>query len=94
VASATRGEIPIVLRALGTVTPLQTVNVKTQITGQLTEVHFQEGQMVKQGELLSQVDPRPYDVALQQAIGQLALFDQPMYLFDQRCRISGKVVRR
>lgn len=70
VATAAKGEIPIVLRALGTVTPLQTVNVKTQITGQLTEVYFKEGQMVKQGELLAQVDPRPYEVALQQSLGQ------------------------
>ena len=69
-ATAAKGEIPVVLRALGTVVPLQTVNVKTQITGQLVKVDFKEGQMVQKGELLALVDPRPYDVALQQAIGQ------------------------
>ncbi|MDP2332866.1 MAG: MdtA/MuxA family multidrug efflux RND transporter periplasmic adaptor subunit [Reyranella sp.] len=71
VAMAAKGDIPVVMRALGTVTPLATVNVKTQITGQLTEVHLKEGQLVKQGDLLAVVDPRPYDVALQQAIGQM-----------------------
>src|SRR5262245_25834269 len=69
IAAAAKGEIPVVVRALGSVTPLHTVNVKTQITGQLIKVEFKEGQMVKQGDLLAVVDPRPYDVALQQAIG-------------------------
>mgnify|MGYP002629086011 CR=1 FL=1 len=69
-AVAAKGSIPVVIRALGTVTPLATVNVRSQISGQLVEVHFKEGQMVKAGDLLAVVDPRPYDVALQQAIGQ------------------------
>jgi membrane fusion protein, multidrug efflux system len=70
IATATKGEIPVVVRGLGTVTPLNTVNVKTQITGKLIKVEFKEGQMVNEGDLLAVVDPRPYDVALQQAIGQ------------------------
>lgn len=70
-AQAQKGEIPIVLKALGTVTPLATVTVKTQITGQLVQVAFTEGQVVKKGDLLAVVDPRPYEVALQQAQGTL-----------------------
>src|SRR5438034_9560380 len=65
-AAAAKGDIPIVIKALGTVTPLATVTVKAQITGQLTQVEFTEGQSIKKGELLAVVDPRPYVVALQQ----------------------------
>ena len=72
IAAAAKGDIPIVIKALGTVTPLATVTIKTQITGQLVQVEFTEGQTVKQGDLLAVVDPRPYEVALQNANGTLA----------------------
>jgi multidrug efflux system membrane fusion protein len=66
------GDMKIVLNALGTVTPLATVTVRTQISGQLQQIGFTEGQMVKKGDFLAQVDPRPYQVALEQAQGQQA----------------------
>ena len=72
VAPVAKGDIPVTLSQLGTVTPLATVTVKTQINGYLTEVAFQEGQMVKKGDFLAQIDPRPYQVALEQAEGQFA----------------------
>src|SRR3954471_11185342 len=65
-------DIPVVLKALGTVTPLATVTVRPQISGQLIDVAFKEGQIVKRGDFLAQIDPRPYQVALAQAEGQLA----------------------
>src|SRR3954468_11140738 len=65
-------DVPVVLNALGTVTPLATVTVRPQISGQLVEVAFKEGQIVKKGDFLAQIDPRPYQVALAQAEGQLA----------------------
>jgi membrane fusion protein, multidrug efflux system len=71
-AKVEKGDMPVVLSALGTVTPLAMVTLKTQINGQLTEVAFQEGQMVKKGDFLAQIDPRPYQVALAQAEAQLA----------------------
>ena len=79
-APATLGDMPITIDALGAVTPLATITVKTQISGRLMEVGFQEGQMVKQGDFLAQIDSRPYEAALALAQAQLAkdsaLFDQ------------------
>jgi multidrug efflux system membrane fusion protein len=71
-ATVQKGDMPITVAALGTVTPLATVTVRTQLNGQLVEVGFQEGQMVNKGDFLAQIDPRPYQVALEQAQGQLA----------------------
>ena len=71
-AKVDKGDMPIALSALGAVTPLAMVTVKTQINGQLVEVAFKEGQLVNKGDFLAQIDPRPYQVALAQAEGQLA----------------------
>jgi len=70
-ASVAKGNLDVTLNALGTVTPLATVTVKTQIDGQLVEIAFQEGQMVKKGDFLAQIDPRPYQAALEQNQGTL-----------------------
>jgi multidrug efflux system membrane fusion protein len=71
-ATVRSGDLTISLDALGTVTPLATVTVRPQLSGYLTQVNFTEGQMVKQGDFLAQIDPRPYQIALEQAQGQLA----------------------
>jgi multidrug efflux system membrane fusion protein len=72
VALVEKGNMPVTLSQLGTVTPLAMVTVKTQISGYLMQVAFKEGQMVNKGDFLAQIDPRPYQVALAQAEGQLA----------------------
>jgi multidrug efflux system membrane fusion protein len=71
VAKVTQGDIPIVREALGTVTSLATVTVRTQVSGQLTAIAFQEGQIVKKGDFLAQIDDRAYRAALHQLQGQL-----------------------
>ena len=70
VATVELASIPIVLDALGTVTPLASVRVKPQVTGVMQKVLFKEGQLVKAGELLATIDPRQFEMALMQAIGQ------------------------
>ena len=69
--TAQKANISVILNGLGTVTPLATVTVHTQISGQLFQVNYKEGQLVNKGDLLAVIDPRPYQAALEQAQGQL-----------------------
>jgi multidrug efflux system membrane fusion protein len=71
-ATAATGDVRVMVAALGTVTPLATVTVKTQLAGQLQQIGFTEGQLVHKGDFLAQIDPRPYQAALAQDQGQLA----------------------
>jgi multidrug efflux system membrane fusion protein len=75
IATATNSDVRVIFDALGTVTPLAMVTVKTQISGYLQGVEFTEGQMVKKGDFLAQIDPRPYEALKAQFEGQL-LHDQ------------------
>ncbi|WP_028237868.1 MdtA/MuxA family multidrug efflux RND transporter periplasmic adaptor subunit [Stutzerimonas azotifigens] len=72
VEAVRQGDFPVYHKALGTVTPLNTVSVRSRVGGELMEVLFEEGQRVDAGQLLAIIDPRPYRVALQQAEGALA----------------------
>jgi len=72
VAQASQGDIGVYFTGLGAVTPIYTVTVKSQIAGYLMEVLYKEGQIVHKGDLLAQVDPRPYQVMLEQAEAGLA----------------------
>lgn len=72
VATATQQSVPSYLIGLGTVTAANTVTVTSRVDGQLMALHFTEGQQVKAGDLLAEIDPRPFQVQLTQAQGQLA----------------------
>ena len=69
-AVAESANIPVNLEALGTVVPQATVRVRPQVSGVLTQVLYREGQNVRKGQLLATIDPRPFEMALQQALGQ------------------------
>jgi membrane fusion protein, multidrug efflux system len=69
VAVAERSDLDVSLEALGTVVPLATAKVRPQVSGVLQEVRYKEGQMVRKGDLLAVIDPRPFEIALQQATG-------------------------
>jgi multidrug efflux system membrane fusion protein len=71
IAPAAAGDIEVRIPALGTITPLATVTVRPQVSGILTKIAFQEGQLVKAGQFLAEIDPRPYQAALDQAKGNL-----------------------
>jgi len=68
--AARHGDMPIALSALGTVTAFNTVTVRSRVDGQLVKVGFQEGQFVGVGDLLAEIDPRPFAAQLMQAEGQ------------------------
>jgi len=71
-ATAHQGDIGVYLNALGAVTPVYTVTVTSRVQGEITQVYYHEGQMVKKGDPLVEIDPRPYEAALTQVEGQLA----------------------
>src|SRR5215218_7224744 len=64
-------DLPVHLKAIGTVTPLNTVTIKSRVDGQLIRIAFEEGQRVERGQLLAEIDPAPYRIQLAQAEGQL-----------------------
>jgi len=71
VATAQKGNIGVYLEAIGTVTPVYTDSITSQVTGLVTQVHYQEGQAVRKGQPLIDIDPRPYEAQLLQAQGAL-----------------------
>jgi membrane fusion protein, multidrug efflux system len=80
VATVQTGDVDVTVDALGTVTPLATVTIKSQISGQLVRIAFEEGQIVKKGDLLAEIDSRPYELA--RAVSEGALKRDEAMLHD------------
>ena len=70
--AARRGDVPVYMNGLGTVTALNTVTVRSRVDGELVKVSYEEGQTIKQGDPLVEIDPRPFQAQIDQAEGQLA----------------------
>jgi len=87
VATATKGDLPVYFNGLGTVTAFNTVTVRSRVDGQIVKINFTEGQKVRQGDSLVEIDPRTYQVQLEQAEGQLAK-DQAQ-LHDVQVDVQG-----
>src|SRR4029077_12874996 len=87
VANVSRSSIPVILNGLGNVTAFYTVTIKSRVDGQLMKVDFQEGDFVKAGQVLAEIDPRPYQVQLESAQATLAkdqaLLDNAMVDFER-----------
>ncbi len=86
IATVQRQDVPVYLTGLGSVTAFNTANIKSRVDGQITEVNFREGQNVKEGELLIVIDPRPYEVQLEQM--QAQLFRDQAQLRDARLNLE------
>jgi multidrug efflux system membrane fusion protein len=72
VGKAQTGDFPVYLNGLGTVEPYNTVTVRSRVDGEVTKISFRQGQMVEEGDILAQIDPRPYQAALDQALAKKA----------------------
>jgi multidrug efflux system membrane fusion protein len=99
VARVEKRDFPVYLTGLGSVTAYNTVTVQSRVTGQIMKMYFKEGDHVKAGQMLAQIDPRPYEVQLQQSQGQLAhdeaqLKDAKLDLDRDKALFQSQVIPR